>query len=226
MAIAHVPAQAQDIADCQRQLYASQQFQAQQQQLYTESRVQQARDEAEQRSLVFAETIRSTQIDPMAIGQHVNIQLQSAIAAANDLAEAQTRAGFEAQTLQHAHKAGVRMPETFQRVQDQFHASMEQRIQDVLKAHREQGSVEIRLAIAAQDQEILKAVKEQIKAVKKDNTTQMEQEKSTAEKTAKSIVRRHYAEENAAHEKLEARLFTNNGRVQENDCGYGSIAWR
>ncbi|ETP38712.1 hypothetical protein F442_13753 [Phytophthora nicotianae P10297] len=96
MAIAHVRTQAQDIADCQRQLYASQQFQAQQQQLYTESRVQQARDEAEQRSLVFAETIRSTQIDPMAIGQHVNIQLQSAIAAANDLAEAQTRAVFEA----------------------------------------------------------------------------------------------------------------------------------
>ncbi|ETO66356.1 hypothetical protein F444_16483 [Phytophthora nicotianae P1976] len=34
----------------------------------------------------------------------------------------------------------------------------------------------------------------------------MEQAKSTAEKEAKSVVRRHYAEENAAHEKLETRL--------------------
>ncbi|ETN06146.1 hypothetical protein PPTG_13927 [Phytophthora nicotianae INRA-310] len=83
---------------------------------------------------------------------------------------------------------------------------MEQRMQDVLKAHAEQVSVEIRLAIAAQGQEILKTVKEQINAVKKDNTTQMEQAKSTAEKEAKSITRRHYAEENAAHETLETRL--------------------
>ncbi|ETO66357.1 hypothetical protein F444_16484 [Phytophthora nicotianae P1976] len=142
MAIAHVSAQAQDIAECQRQLHASQQFQAQQQQLYTESRFQQARDEAEQRSLVLAEMIRKTQIDHMAIEQHVNAQLQSAIAAANDVAEAQARAVVEAHTVQHEHKADVRMTETFQRLHDQLHASMEQRMQDVLKAHAEQASVE------------------------------------------------------------------------------------
>ncbi|ETN15029.1 hypothetical protein PPTG_07247 [Phytophthora nicotianae INRA-310] len=142
----------------------------------------------------------------MAIEQHVNAQLQSAVAAANDVAEAQARAVVGAHTIQHAHNADVRMTETFQRLHDQLHASMEQRIQDVLKAHAEQVSVEIRLAIAAQGQEILKAVKEQIKAVKKDNTTQVEQAKSTAEKEAKSIVRRHYAQENAAHEILETML--------------------
>ncbi|ETK77743.1 hypothetical protein L915_16044, partial [Phytophthora nicotianae] len=81
-------------------------------------------------------------IDPMAIEQHVNAQLQSAIAAANDVAEAQARAVVEAHTVQHEHKADVRMTETFQRLHDQLHASMEQRMQDVLKAHAEQASVE------------------------------------------------------------------------------------
>ncbi|KAF4131756.1 hypothetical protein GN958_ATG19050 [Phytophthora infestans] len=205
MAIAHVSAQALDIAECQLQVHTSQQLQTQQLQLYTESRVQQARDEAEQRTLALAEMIRSTQIDPTAIKQHVNTQLQSAIAATNDVAQAQARSTVEAHAVHQAHVADVRMTETFQRLQEQLYASMEQCIQDVLKAHVEQVSAEIRLTMAAQCREILKGVEEQINAIKTDTTTAMEQTKTAAEKKAKSIVRRHYTEENAGHEKIEAR---------------------
>ncbi|EEY53005.1 uncharacterized protein PITG_19873 [Phytophthora infestans T30-4] len=154
----------------------------------------------------WLKNIRSTQIDPTAIEQHVNTQLQSAIAAANDVAQAQARATVEAHAVHQAHVADVRMTETIQRLQEQLYASMEQCVQDVLKAHVEQVSAEIRLTVAAQCREILKGVEEQINAIKKDTTTVMEQTKTAAEKKAKSIVRRHYAEENAAHEKIEAKL--------------------
>ncbi|KAF4143115.1 hypothetical protein GN958_ATG07694 [Phytophthora infestans] len=206
MAIAHVSAQAQDIAECQLQLLTSQQLQAQQQQLYTESRVQQARDEAEQRTLALAEMIRSTQIDPTAIEQHVNTQLQSAIAAANDVAQAQARATVEAHAVHQAHVADVRMTETLQRLQEQLYASMEQCVQDVLKAHVEQVSAEIRLTMAAQCREILKGVEEQINAVVDGYYNSDEADKNCCGKESQVDWSTSLRRGNAAHEKIEARL--------------------
>ncbi|KAG3101877.1 hypothetical protein PI124_g14650 [Phytophthora idaei] len=59
---------------------------------------------------------------------------------------------------------------------------MEQRVRDLLKAHTEQVSAEIRIAIATQGQKILKVVEQQINAIRKDTAMQMKQTKDFAEK--------------------------------------------
>ncbi|KAF4141359.1 hypothetical protein GN958_ATG09465 [Phytophthora infestans] len=58
MTKAHVSAQTHDLAAYQVQLQTTQQLQAQQKQLYTEARVQQARAEAESRMGAFRDDIR------------------------------------------------------------------------------------------------------------------------------------------------------------------------
>ncbi|KAG7390843.1 hypothetical protein PHYBOEH_006901 [Phytophthora boehmeriae] len=96
LAIAHVSPQTQGLANYQAQIHASQQLQAQQLQLYTEARVQQARVEAQSRTDALLEMIRASQIDPAALEEHVNSKLQSAIAVATDMAQNQARAVVEA----------------------------------------------------------------------------------------------------------------------------------
>ncbi|ETL78147.1 hypothetical protein L917_20996 [Phytophthora nicotianae] len=106
-AIAYFSAQAHDLASHQVQLHVNQQLNFQQQQLYTEARVQEARAEDESRTEALAQMIRSTQIDPVALELHVNSQLQSAISAANNVAHSEARAAVKAHAVQHAHISDV-----------------------------------------------------------------------------------------------------------------------
>ncbi|GMF39208.1 unnamed protein product [Phytophthora fragariaefolia] len=156
--------------------------------------------------MVLAEMIRATRIDPAALEHHVNTKLQSAISAANDVAQTQARAVAEAHAVQHAEENDIRMAEAFKQLEIQLHANLEYRIRDVLTAHMEQVDAAIRLAIAAQGHEIVKLVQDQLDAFEKDITARIEDSRRCAEKKAKSIVRRHQAEENAAHEDIKLSL--------------------
>ncbi|KAF1782662.1 hypothetical protein GQ600_11041 [Phytophthora cactorum] len=133
--MAHVSAQTHDIAEYQVVLYATQQLQAQQQQLYTEAQVQQARAEAESRTEVLAEMIQATRIDPAAIEQH-------AISVANDVAQTQGRAVAEAHAAQHAKFSDIRMAEAFKQMEIQLHTRLEQQMREVPTAHMEQVQIE------------------------------------------------------------------------------------
>ncbi|KAK1947708.1 hypothetical protein P3T76_001718 [Phytophthora citrophthora] len=98
------------------------------------------------------------------------------------------------------------MAEAVQQLKTQLHASLDERMREILTAQMEQVGAEIRLAIARQGQYILAQVKCQIDDFQQTTTAQIEQAKSFAEKKAKSIVRHHHAEENIAHETLKRTL--------------------
>lgn len=67
----------------------------------------------------------------------------------------------EAHAVQYSQVSDVRMAEAFAQVRDKLHASLDQRMRDVLIAHMEQVSAEIRLTVATQGQEIMKMVERQ-----------------------------------------------------------------
>ncbi|GMF47654.1 unnamed protein product [Phytophthora fragariaefolia] len=150
--------------------------------------------------------IRATRIDPAALEHHVNTKLQSAISAANNVAQTEARAVAEAHAVQHAEENDIRGAEAFKQLEIQLHATLAHRMRDVLTAHMEQVDTAIRLAIAAQGQKIVKLVQDQLDAFEKDIAARIEDSCRCAEKKAKSIVRRHHAEENTAHEDTKLSL--------------------
>ncbi|KAL3663714.1 hypothetical protein V7S43_011129 [Phytophthora oleae] len=150
--------------------------------------------------------IRSTQIDLVALELHVSSQLQLAISAVNNVAQSEARAAAEAHAVQHAHMSDVRMQEGFKQLQHQLHTNFEQRMREVLSAHMEQVNAEIQLTIATQDKEMLKIMQQQMAAFQQEMSTHLDEAKRCVERKAKSIVRIHHAEENAAHAAIETSL--------------------
>ncbi|KAG6945441.1 hypothetical protein JG688_00016557 [Phytophthora aleatoria] len=165
--MAHVSAQTHDIAEYQVVLHATQQLQAQQQQLYTDAQVQRARAEAESRTEVLAEMIQATRIDPAAIEQH-------AISVANDVAQTQGRAVAEAHAAQHAKFSDIRMAEAFKQMEIQLHTRLEQQMREVPTAHMEQVRTEVRQAVEAQGQELIKLVQRKLDDFQIQTTSQLE----------------------------------------------------
>ncbi|KAL3663320.1 hypothetical protein V7S43_011728 [Phytophthora oleae] len=194
LAMAHVSVQAEGIAANQLQLHVNQQIMAQQQ-LYTEAQVQQAQAEAASRTNVLVVMKRETRIDPVALEQHVNSKLESAISVANDVAQAQAQALAEAHAVQHAQVSDVRLAEAFKELEGRLHTSLDRRMRELLVAHMDQVEAEIRLAIATQGREIIKLVEKQFGEFQTQIALQMEQEKSCAMRKPTTVVRRHHAEE-------------------------------
>lgn len=87
-------------------------------------------------------------------------------------------------------------------------------MREVLTVYMEQVGAEIRLAIARQGQEISKLVQCQMADFQKHTSAQIEHVKCCAEKKAKSIVRRHHAEENTAHEAIYYTRWRNARRLR------------
>ncbi|KAE9011411.1 hypothetical protein PR003_g4031 [Phytophthora rubi] len=123
------------------------------------------------------------------------------------MAQTQARAVAEAHAVQHAEANDIRMPEAFKQLEIQLHAHLDHRMRDVLTAHMEQVDAAIRLAIEAQGQEIVKLMQNQLDAFEKGIIARIEDSRRFAEKKAKSTVRRHHAEENAAHEDVKLSLW-------------------
>ncbi|KAK1930582.1 hypothetical protein P3T76_013904 [Phytophthora citrophthora] len=209
-AIAYVSAQAQDLANNQLQMHFNQQLNFQQQQLYTETHVEEARAEAEARTEALAQMIRSTQVDPAALELHVNSQLQSAISAANTAAQCEARAAAENHAVQQAQISDIRMAEGLKHVQAQLHENLELHFREILSAHIDQVNAQIQLAVATQSREILNGMQQQMASFQDEILSRvLDQAKSTAERKAISIVRLHHAEENAAHDAIKTSLLQN-----------------
>ncbi|KAG1686674.1 hypothetical protein DVH05_006403 [Phytophthora capsici] len=123
--------------------------------------------------------IQGNTINPVALENHVNTQLQSVIVAANT----EARAAAEEHLNKKTQTTDLKMATVLEQFETQLRANVETHVRQVLTAHMEQVGAEIRLAIATQGQELRTMFQEDLAAFQKHTTAQLGVAMATTEKS-------------------------------------------